>query len=168
MVVSPPRKSKTELKIEEANALAELERQRNIAREKTARSDFERHRPLTPAARPSPKSTPSVSVANSPGSIIAPSGGTNTIINPIVRDADGLYQGDSKVGRVQGPHVDGANSIIDFQIISFTAYPNPDAPLEYGDFLIQCAEIPRQEPNTFVGQLFASVIGARCKIVGRK
>ena len=79
--IAQPRKSKTELKIEEANALAKLERQRNIAREKTAHSDFERHQPLAPATKPSPRSTPSVSVTNSPGSIIAPSGGVNTIIN---------------------------------------------------------------------------------------
>lgn len=95
-----------------------------------------------------------------------PSVTNNTIINPVVRDARGLYQGSTRVGKVQGPvSVDDAKGVIHFQMATFTEYPDPTTPLEYKEYRIQCDQMPREDPNVLVGSLSAAVIGMTCKIL---
>ena len=89
------------------------------------------------------------------------------INNPVVRDANGIFQGDRTVGSVDGQvSVDVASGSIDFEALRFSAYPDLSAPLEYRNYLFHCDDAPRRKPNEFVGTLSALIVGARCKIVG--
>jgi hypothetical protein len=101
-----------------------------------------------------------------PNGTINSSCNTTTIISP-PRDANGLYQGDLKIGKVQGPTIDESSGIAAFQALVFNEFPDPTKPFEYGKLLLSCADFPRKQPNTFVGSLSASVVGAQCRIVGK-
>ena len=92
----------------------------------------------------------------------------NTTINPIVHDPNGLYQGEEKVGRIQDPSIDEPHNLAKFKFAVFTAFPDPNKPLEYAGLLLNCDDVPKPMPNTFVGTLSASVLGFNCRIVGHK
>jgi hypothetical protein len=106
-------------------------------------------------------------INNNQGIITQGQVGNNTIVSP-PRDPNGLYQGDVRVGKVQGPTVDEARGVVSFQALSFNEYPDPNQPLEYGNLLLNCDSIPRKQPNTFVGTLSAMVVGAQCRIAGKR
>ena len=92
----------------------------------------------------------------------------NTTISP-PRERSGLYQGDLKVGSIQGTSmIDTARGIATFEALALERFPKPDKPLEYGDLLLICNDLPRNEPNKFVGIMSAMVAGARCTIVGKR
>jgi hypothetical protein len=95
-------------------------------------------------------------------------GSCNTTINPIVHDPNGLYQSDERVGKIQNPSINEAQGIANFAAANFTEYPNPNKPLEYGNLLLSCDNVPVQPPNTYVGTLSASIVGFQCRIVGKK
>jgi hypothetical protein len=94
--------------------------------------------------------------------------GNNTINVAPPRDAAGVYQGDLRVGKVDGPTINEAASTISFQALVFNEFPDPNKPLEYGNLLLSCENIPQKEPNTFVGTLSAMIAGAQCRIIGKK
>jgi hypothetical protein len=94
-------------------------------------------------------------------------GSCNTTINPVVHETNGLYQGDQRVGRIQRPSIDEARGIAHFAAANFSEYPDLNKPLEYGGLILNCDNVPRQEPNTFVGTLSATVIGFQCRIIGK-
>ena len=102
--------------------------------------------------------------------VVGPFTGTNTqtIINPIVRDIAGLYQVNEQVGKVRQPSIDEAHGTASFAVATFSAYPNLNQPLEYKNLLLECENLPKPMPNTFVANLVASVIGFQCRIVGHK
>ncbi|MGD0864983.1 MAG: hypothetical protein ABSA49_05450 [Rhizomicrobium sp.] len=116
-------------------------------------------------------STPFVmgDISNNQGIVTQGQVGNNTINYGAPRVANGLYQGDIKLGSADSPTIDLTNGTIYFRGGRFTEYPDPDAPIEYQDFLIRCDEsIPRRDPNRIVGQLACAIAGLRCVIVGRK
>jgi hypothetical protein len=84
------------------------------------------------------------------------------------RNGVGLYQGDVLVGNVTNPVIDDGSQTVRFFAAHFSAFPDPSKPIEFQNLLLQCADIPHQPPNTFVGQLSAVVAGEQCKIVGRR
>jgi hypothetical protein len=112
-----------------------------------------------------PKANTMGNVINNSGIVTQGQVGNNTIINPFTRDPDGLYQSGNKVGKVKNPTINLTNGTIDFQVISFSEYPDPNKPLEYKNHLIHCDQTPRQNPNKFVGQLSVMIVGAQCKII---
>jgi hypothetical protein len=64
--------------------------------------------------------------------------------------------------------IDTARGIATFEALALERFPEPDKPLEYGDLLLICNDLPRNEPNKFVGIMSAMVAGARCTIVGKR
>jgi hypothetical protein len=94
--------------------------------------------------------------------------GNNTIVNPVHRDANGVYQGNTKVGSAQPPAVDAATGIATFRAMHFTAYPDPSQPLEYGDLLLSADTAPQPPPNTFVGTFSAMIAGFQARIIGKR
>ncbi len=94
--------------------------------------------------------------------------GNNTIINPPApRVPDGLYQGSLQVGKVQGPALSEDKSTIKFEVMSFNAYPNPNDPIEYQNYLLECDDVPKQKPNFFSGSFSYVIAGKQCKILRR-
>jgi len=92
---------------------------------------------------------------------------TTTTINPIIHDANGIYQGDERVGRIQQPSIDEARGIANFAAANFSEYPDPNKPLEYSNLILNCDNVPKQRPNTFVGTLSAMIVGFQCRIIGK-
>jgi hypothetical protein len=112
---------------------------------------------------------------NTKGNIIANQGivtqgqvGNNTIVNPVHRDTNGVYQGNTKVGSAPPPAIDQATGTAVFPAMNFTSYPDPSQPLEYGDLLLSSEGAPRPRPNTFVGSLSVMIAGFQAKIIGKK
>jgi hypothetical protein len=96
-------------------------------------------------------------------------GSCNTIVSP-PHDKDSLYQGDEKIGRVQGRFVvDEQQSIAGFAAIMFTAYPDPNKPFEYGNLLLTCDKFPRLKPNENPAPIFADLESpVQCRIIAKK
>jgi hypothetical protein len=107
-------------------------------------------------------------IKNNRGIITQGQTGNNTIINPIQRDADGICQGDKKVGSAPPPVVDAKGEIASFQAVGFTAFPDPTQPLEYADLILQCDGVPQPRPNMFAATISIAIVGFRCKIIGRR
>lgn len=107
-------------------------------------------------------------VVNNRGIVTQGQAGNNTIVNPIERDADGVYQGNKKVGSAAPPVIDRATGIAMFPAMSFTRYPDPSQPLQYGDLLLSSEGAPRPRPNTFVGSPSVMIAGFQAKILGNK
>jgi hypothetical protein len=90
----------------------------------------------------------------------------NTIVNPpLPHLPNGLYQGDIQIGKAQNPRIDEARDTIYFDAMSFTDYPDPSAPIQFQNLLLQCDAIPRKDPTVFVGQLAWTIAGTQCKVV---
>jgi hypothetical protein len=107
-------------------------------------------------------------VINNRGIVTQGQVGNNTIVNPVHREADGVYQGDNKVGKAPPPSIDTAAGTATFRFIGFNTYPDRTQPLEYGDLILQCDNVPQQRPNVFAATVSIAVAGLQCKIVGRK
>jgi hypothetical protein len=107
-------------------------------------------------------------VINNQGIVTQGQVGNNTIVNPVHRAANGVYQGDTKVGSAPPPVIDEAAGIARFPAMSFTSYPDPSQPLEYGEFLLSSEGVPRPRPNTFVGSLSMMIAGFQAKIISKK
>jgi hypothetical protein len=107
-------------------------------------------------------------VVNNRGIVTQGQVGNNTIVNPLQRDADGVYQGNKKVGSAPPPVIDRATGTAMFPAMSFTSYPDPSQPLEYGDLLLSSEGAPRPRPNTFVGSLSVMIAGFQAKILAKK
>jgi len=107
-------------------------------------------------------------VINNQGIITQGQKGNNTIINPVRRDADGIYQGDKKIGNAPPPVIDEANSIAIFQAFHLTDYPDQTKPLEYGNLRLSAEGTPQPRPNTYVGSLSIMIAGFKAKIIGRQ
>lgn len=125
--------------------------------------------PMTNKESPSQPVPPAVSVDHSPGSIIAPSGGTNTIINKsVVYEANGLYQSGSKIGTVQQSKIDEGRKTVLFGKAVFTAIPDHGLPLEFQGYVLECTPLPSPRPDINAAQIISSVFGLQCKIIGRR
>jgi hypothetical protein len=79
-----------------------------------------------------------------------------------------VYQGNTKVGSATPPVVDEATGMATFQAMSFTSYPDPSQPLEYGNLILSAETAPRQRPNTFVGSVSVAIAGFRAKVLGQR
>jgi hypothetical protein len=107
-------------------------------------------------------------ITNNQGIITQGQVGNNTIVNPVHRDANGVYQGNTKVGSAPPPVIDQATGTAMFPAMSFTSYPDPSQPLEYGDLLLSSEGAPRPRPNTFVGSLSVMIGGFQAKVLGKR
>jgi hypothetical protein len=105
-------------------------------------------------------------IVNNPlGSIIAPSGGVNTIINPVTRDPDGLYQADNKIGTVApNPTIDEAKKELRFHGVKLESPCDPQKPFEYGNWILECKNVPLLA-SRMVNVVLASVT---CAIISHK
>jgi hypothetical protein len=107
-------------------------------------------------------------ITNNSGIITQGQIGNNTIVNPIRRDPNGIYQGDTKIGSAPSPVIDEASGIARFQAVRFNAYANPSMPLEYGNLLLSSEGAPHENPNVFVGSISSVIAGFQARIVGRR
>jgi hypothetical protein len=115
-----------------------------------------------------PQSNTMGPVINNQGIVTQGQIGNNTIVNPIRRDPNGVYQGDTQIGSAPPPVIDEATGIARFQAMSFRAYANPSAPLEYGNLLLSPEGAPVERPGVFVGSLSVMIAGFQARIVGRR
>jgi hypothetical protein len=115
-----------------------------------------------------PPSNTMGNITNNQGIVTQGQIGNNTIVNPVHRDANGVYQGNTKVGSAPPPVIDEATGTAIFPAMSFTSYPDPSQPLEYGDLLLSADCAPRPRPNTFGGSFSAMIVGFQAKIVGKR
>jgi hypothetical protein len=106
-------------------------------------------------------------ITNNSGIITQGQIGNNTIVNPIRRDPNGIYQGDTKIGNAREPIIDEVAGVVRFQAVSFQGFANPAAPLEFRNFLLSPEGAPVERPGVFVGSLSAMVVGFQARIVGR-
>jgi hypothetical protein len=85
-------------------------------------------------------------------------------------DKDGLYQGDAKIGRIQGQiAIDEPRSMVAFAQVVFTTYPDPSKPFEYANFLLTCDKFPRLKPNELPAAIFADLeISVQCHVIGKR
>ena len=107
-------------------------------------------------------------ITNNTGIITQGQTGNNTIINPIRRDADGIYQGDRKIGDAPPPVIDEANGVAIFQAFHLTQFPDQTKPLEYGNLLLSAEGTPQPRPNTYIGTLSIMMAAFQAKIIGKK
>jgi hypothetical protein len=108
-----------------------------------------------------------VHVENSAGSLIAPSGGINTVINnPVAKDTDGLYLNEKKVGIVIGVRIE--EHAVTFEKANFTTTFEGGEILQYGNMLLSCAPLPKARPEINAAIINSAVFGLACKVVGRK
>ncbi len=107
-------------------------------------------------------------VINNQGIVTQGQVGNNTIVNPIHRDADGIYQGNKKIGDAPAPTIDETNGIAVFRAFHLTSYPDQTKPLEYGNLLLSAAGTPQPRPNTYVGTLSIMIAGFQANIVGKR
>ena len=98
------------------------------------------------------------------------SGSCNTTIVSPPHDKHSLYQGDQKIGQVQGqPAVDEQNSTAAFAQITFNVHPDPSAPFEYGRLLLNCDKFPRLKPGEIPAPIFLDLeINVQCRIIGKQ
>lgn len=112
--------------------------------------------------------------AEPPMSASAPNGIAivgSTVNNPVVnnnhavREINGLYQGDNKVGVASpGPSIDDAKNVIAFGAATFESYPNPAQPIEYQNLMLQCDVSFLKNLSHTVGSI--SIGDFKCTIVG--
>jgi hypothetical protein len=116
-----------------------------------------------------PQSNTMGAIINNQGIVTQGQFGNNTIINPIRREPNGFYQGDTLVGRSgAAPTIDEASGIVSFPVVGFTAPPDPSKPLEFGNLLLSTENAPRPRPNSFTTTFSAAIAGFQARIVGRK
>jgi hypothetical protein len=107
-------------------------------------------------------------ITNNQGIITQGQIGDNTIVNPIRRETNGVYQGDQKVGNGPPPVIDEVTGFAIFPMIGFTTYPDPTRPLEYGNLLLSSEDVPRPRPNTFTASVSIAIAGFKAQILGRR
>jgi hypothetical protein len=107
-------------------------------------------------------------IINNQGIVTQGQTGNNIIVNPVRRDANGIYQSDKKIGDAPPPAIDEANGIATFQALHFTNYPDQSKPLEYGNLYLSAEGTPQPRPNTYAGTLSIMIARFKAKIVGRR
>jgi hypothetical protein len=105
-------------------------------------------------------------VTNNQGIVTQGQVGNNTIVNPIRRDANGIYQGDKKIGDAPAPSIE--NGIAFFQSFHLSNYPDLSQPIEYGNLLLSPEGLPQPRPNTYIGMLSIMIAGWKTKVVGAR
>jgi hypothetical protein len=108
------------------------------------------------------------SITNNSGIITQGQIGNNTIGNPIRREANGIYQGDQKIGDAPPPQIDETRRVAVFPAFHLTNYPDQSRPLEYGDLLLSSEGTPQPRPNTYIGTLSIMIAGFQAKIIGHR
>jgi hypothetical protein len=99
---------------------------------------------------------------DAPNGTIIGSCNNMTIVSP--HESNGLYQGDTKVGKAKGASING--KVANFDVLSFDEYPDLNKPLQYGKLLLSCPNLPHQRPDALVVNLHATNVGVECQVVG--
>lgn len=84
------------------------------------------------------------------------------------RDPDGLYQLGQLVGSVGPARIDQGNGTVEFDGVRSAGNLNPNAEVEYRDFVLQCVGLPMAPSIGFSGTVSSVSTGARCKILRQR
>ena len=72
---------------------------------------------------------------------------------------------DESVADVPGAVISQANGTVIFQMICTTGLADPTREVQYQDWMLNCPDLPRPAPNTFVGQFSGMIVGEKCSII---
>jgi hypothetical protein len=109
---------------------------------------------------PSPPPPPVVGTISGGNNIVAPNATAPITQNNYgpPHDANGLYQGDRKIGNAQIMSQSADNLVL---VAHFTDVPDPVKLIEYAGAHLHCANLPTRESNSF-GGWEATVAGLKC------